>query len=164
MIRNLQYRGLSLVSRLIRWQTRSIYSHTAIMFSDGMGIEAWQRPLPHGEVAGFDDPWERHTPGTQIDVFEIKPRLANRFDEEAARQFAIEQIGSHYDWRGVWRFVDRRPAEENGKWFCSELVSAVCAAGGVQLLMRIPDSHVSPALIPLSRALRYAETITGEKW
>src|SRR5215469_1941664 len=36
------YQGKSLISLLIRWQTRSRYSHAAFLLDDGSVIEAWQ--------------------------------------------------------------------------------------------------------------------------
>ena len=36
------YQGKSLISLLIRWQTRSQYSHAAFLLDDGSVIEAWQ--------------------------------------------------------------------------------------------------------------------------
>jgi hypothetical protein len=36
------YQGKSLISRAIRWQTRSQYSHAAFLLDDGSLIEAWQ--------------------------------------------------------------------------------------------------------------------------
>lgn len=36
------YQGKSAISRLIRWQTRSQYSHAAFLLDDGSVIEAWQ--------------------------------------------------------------------------------------------------------------------------
>src|SRR5579871_2617400 len=54
------YQGKSLISLLIRWQTRSQYSHAAFLLDDGSVIEAWQPcvreinpPRPWREESGI---------------------------------------------------------------------------------------------------------------
>jgi uncharacterized protein YycO len=66
---------------------------------------------------------------------------------------AFGQIGKPYDWRGVLRFVSRKPHHVNGAWFCSELVFECLARSGVRLLDRIEASDVSPQLLSYSTLL-----------
>ncbi len=52
-------------------------------------------------------------------------------DEKAAKLFAESQMGKSYDWTGILGIMfQNRKWEDNDKWFCSELVEAICIAGG----------------------------------
>lgn len=159
------YRGVSAVSRLIRWQTWSDYSHVGLAaWEDGVAlpdvcsgcptVEAWQTD---GVRAGYRGPCAGHIPGTRIDLFEV-PAAGTHEKALAAWDFATTQVGRPYDWLGVLRFLPRRAERRAGdaRWFCSELVMAAFAAAGVELLVRVPASRVSPGLVVLSPLLRYA--------
>ena len=157
----LQYRGHSLVSKAIRFQTRSIYSHSAIQFSDRKVIEAWhtggKRPW-HGSVRMIESPFDGHSRGTQIDVFSVDSRCD--YDEAGIRRRAEEEIGKRYDFGAVARFLSRRDGQKNDKWFCSELVAFLTAHGGLHLL-HAPPSKLSPRDIALSPVLFYETTLGG---
>ena len=151
--RVLQYRGRSLVSLAIRFQTRSLYSHSAIMDLDnGETYEAWHR----GGVLLSPDPFAAHSRRTYIDVFSIK----GGYDAQLLRHFLDNQLGKKYDFLAVARFLTRRRARDNTKWFCSELVAAAFNHAGLDLLN--PRAHhalLSPRDIGLSPHLRYRRTI-----
>ena len=132
----LGYKGISLVSKLIRWQTRSEYSHAAVELSDGSVIEAWHR----GGVCHVDDFREQHEPGTKVDVFTFDH---DGFDEKAAINFLLNQVGKKYDRKSILRFVTRRMDPANDRWICSELVEAGLRAGQ-KLVLRGPPSTHSP--------------------
>lgn len=148
----LAYRGKSWISKMIRWQTRSKYSHIAIELNDGSVIEAWHI----GGVAHNKSFRTVHTKGTPVDVFSInKP-----FDEIEAEAFLLEQIGKKYDFGSIARFMSRRDEPHDDKWFCSELSLDGIAKGGLNLLERIPFSHVSPGQEITSPFLGLIETRT----
>lgn len=142
----LAYRGVSLISRAIRWQTRSPYSHIALEMADGAIYEAWHV----GGVRCMPDYRIGHTPGTRIDVFGL-PITA--MGEAHARTFLDEQVGKKYDFADVLRFLSRRSATENDKWFCSELALVALRKAGVKLLNLEPwaasprDVTISPLLV-----------------
>ena len=147
-MRLLAYQGVSPLSRLIRWQTRSIYSHVAIEH-EGQVVEALGT---RGRVVLATDFRQYHTPGTVVDVLEV-PGV----DADLAWDFSIEQIGKPYDYRGVVRFVTRQSYHINGRWFCSELASAACSAGDVELL-RIPHHESSPRDVAASPMVKHVGT------
>lgn len=153
----LLYRGESWISKAIKWQTRSPYSHAAIQLDDGSVVEAWHI----GGVSHVSGPGVNHTPGTEIDVFGFSRNVSGRIDHNraTAEAWLLSQVGARYDYRGVLRFVSRRDWPANDAWFCSELVAEFCAILGVQLLDRIPWSHVSPAMIGYSPRLDFIERI-----
>ena len=149
------YRGRSWVSKAIRWQTRSVYSHAAWVMGDGSVIEAWQSGVRH--VANLS---VAHTPKTVVDLFAI-PNMIDHYKNHVEK-FLLEQLGKSYDYRGVLRFLSRRQGKNPDRWFCSELVAEACNQQWLPLLRRVDSSAVSPGMISYSPYLLYdATVITG---
>jgi len=139
----LLFRGQDLLSRAIRWQTRSVYSHAALLRPDGSVIEAWPG---EGVRERLIEDW------TGIDAFTIAGCTPQQWN--AANIFARDHLGAHYDWLGVLRFVSRRDdADQKLSWFCSELVFASLQHAGITLLERIEPWAVSPGLLANSPLL-----------
>lgn len=143
------FRGPGLVSRLIRWQTRSAYSHAAMILPSGAVIESREgkgvRQLPklapqNGEV---------------VDLFSVE--VTDSQLEDIA-WFLNAQLGKAYDWTMVARFLTRRQESRGstGKWFCSELVYAAFQQSGVDLLRATEPWEVSPGLLARSPLLNPA--------
>lgn len=178
-----------MVGRLIRWQTRSRYSHAALVFDreliyridpsahlfferekQGNGFAHCQTcsliTIEAREFRGV-----RITEGvvrderTKVDLFAI-----NTDDAEGAKSaeaaekiwyFAKDQIAKSYDYTMVARFVSRRQASrgESDKWFCSELVFAALRRAGIELLRDVEPWAVSPGLLAKSPLLKLQRTI-----
>lgn len=142
--RVLLFPARSLVGRVIGWQTRSSFSHAALLDSRGTLIESREgkgvRELHHQSARSL---------GAQ--AFRVEGA-----DDEVwwnAMSFARGQVGARYDYRSVARFLTRSKPRADGKWFCSELVFAALQFGGVDLLARTEASRVSPAMLSLSPLL-----------
>lgn len=148
-MRILAYKGTSLVSRLIRFQTRSVYSHVGLLLYDDSVIEAWGKGVVH--VPDFR---HLHKPGTHVDVYDIW--TLRLYEPGLAEEFAKKQVGKAYDFRMVFRFLSHMPAAQNDKWFCSELAEAAIEAGGVPLLNGPAHMH-SPRDICMSPVLQLKE-------
>lgn len=147
----LQYRGTSFLSWGIRFQTRSKYSHSAILMDDGTVVEAWTNGVRR--VGGISDD---HKAGTEVDIFTID----YDFDTARAQLFALDQVGKKYDYWAILRFITRRDEPADDKWFCSELVAAACHDGGCDLLSpRMPHGHISPRDIGMSPLLVFEKTV-----
>lgn len=129
-IKILGYQGVSWVSKIIRWQTRSKYSHIAIMLPDKTTIEAWMvggdRWLK-GKVVHRDNFSIGHTDGTKVTVFDI---VDPEFDDIKALEYLFKQVGKPYDWKSVLRFLTHLPASVNGKLFCSEVAEEMGVDNG----------------------------------
>jgi uncharacterized protein YycO len=147
-VKILLFKGNSFVSRLIRWQSRSCYSHAAVLFSDGYIVESRE----FVGVRGFYQADEDLRGYGPCDVFSID---AIWYNEPAAQEWALGQLGKRYDYRSVARFITRRQEERNGngRWFCSEFAFACCQKAGVNLLERVQPWAVSPGLLALSPKL-----------
>ena len=135
-------KGRGTLSRLIRWQTRSKYSHAAILIDGHEIIESW---MGEGVRTHHVKDW------SNIDTFSVIGMT--ELQKQKVVAFAKTQVGCKYDYRGALRFISRRPASVNSKWFCSELVFAALEYGGVKLLHNVAAWEVSPALLSMSPLL-----------
>lgn len=112
--RVLLFTGGDPIAWVVRWQTRSDYSHAAILIpGTNTVVESYPGSgVRERELTGRD--WER------CHAFRVEGMTARQW--EAAVAFCESQLGMGYDWRSVFKFLTRTAAKENGKWFCSELV------------------------------------------
>jgi len=167
------YQGTSFISRAIRWQTRSKYSHAAFLLDDGSVIEAWATPWP-GRVRWVipDDNSElgtrnselsalskQHTPGTTVHLFDFVCPLTQK-ENQKLEYFARQDIGTPYDYKSIIRFLTRDKGDgSKRKLFCSEQVFARCAQIGRPLLERTEAWRVPPDWIARSPHLTLTKTI-----
>lgn len=122
-------------SVLLRTFLWSSWSHCGIVLPDDTVVEARafegvvRRPVSH-LIAESSKSQRREIPVP---------------DDAAAYQFAIDQVGKPYDWRGVIGLGLRREWDDPADWFCSELVEAAAAAGGrqrfVHQVQRVTPQH-----------------------
>ena len=145
----LLFRGIGLVSALIRWQTRGDYSHAALLMPNGTTIiESWQGigcGVQQKEIADWRG----------VDTYDVHGLTTEQW--AVVDSFARSQLGKPYDYFGCVRFLDRRKLPHDlSHWFCSELVFAAFQAAGVELLARCDASDVSPAMLSLSPLLELA--------
>lgn len=142
-IRIALFKGRGLMSAAIRWQSRSAYSHAAVVTPNGTIIEAWQ-----GRGAGVR---EKHLGDwTGVDVFDIPELTPGQSDIAWAWLNGRVREGCKYDYWGVARFISRRSAKENNKWFCSELVFEAFNECHFPLLVNIPAWKVYPGMLSYS--------------
>jgi len=143
----LAYKGISLISKAIRWQTRSEFSHIAVELNDGSVVEAWHK----GGVVHSGSFRALHTPGTEVVVYEFDPGLTEE-QELALERWLLSQVGKKYDFRSVFRFLTRRKAPADDMWFCSEYLLTGCIKIHNRLLNGNPseqsprDTVMSPKL------------------
>ena len=176
MIQLAAYQGTSFISRAIRFQTRSVYSHIAVRFTEplhvetnehfgkrikvcieaGEVIEAWSYGVR--KVPSLSD---AHTPHTKVDLFEFVTPLTYA-EEGHMAEFLCAQIGKPYDYQSIVRFLTREPESRSSKskWFCSELAFESVLVAGRELLCNTPAWKVPPAWIPMSPLLKHA----GSEW
>jgi uncharacterized protein YycO len=129
------HKGRSFFSRLIKWQTRSPYSHASVWFVDHAD--------PHGGVVieSMEGKGVRAVPADWYGALRAEGHIAlytvpSLTDGQIAliRSFMEGQIGLKYDWHAVFKFVTRRAHAHDDKWFCSELVFDAFKEAGVVLL------------------------------
>jgi len=140
------FNGDGVVSWLIKKQTRSKYSHAAMLIPGTTNRIIESREFKGVRLHTLDESDNR-----LIDWFAI-PSMSDE-DYNHAISLFLGQLGMPYDYWSVARFVTKKPARENGKWFCSEAVHKMLADAGTRLLLRIPSAEVSPAHLGISPLL-----------
>ncbi|HSM84601.1 MAG TPA: hypothetical protein VLT16_00560 [Candidatus Limnocylindrales bacterium] len=169
---------------MIRWITRSPYSHAAFAFDahsrgvlaqlEGEGKAgklsdlAWPNN-PMSRLGPFHGPvveaWQGgvkaspslatlHTPGTKVDLFRFKHVLTVA-EERSLILLLAGDIGDPYSYWNVLKFITRRPGNLDGSWFCSELVFDRCAKIGRRLLERKKAWAVPPDWLQMPTELEY---------
>ncbi len=143
------HRGSSLVSRLIRLQNRSDYSHASLVLPTGEHIESRE-----GKGVLWHERFTLTNPTERVDWFAVNGMDGAQLDHLWA--FLKAQRGKAYDWPMVFGFISRSRTEgheSGGKWFCSELVFAALAAAGHAPLARTQAWEVAPGLLARSHLL-----------
>ena len=177
MILVAQFRGIGWVSDGIKLLTYSVYSHSAVLFTEDMDvevhgsvhsikagnvIEAWQ-----GGVRLSESLSASHTKGTVVDLFKFKTPLTPD-EERRIAGFLVAQLGRKYDYLNVIRFVPivrlLIPDPAPNFWtkshvFCSELVLEALADAGRKLLDRCRYWEVPPRDVPRSPLLMTHGTV-----
>lgn len=171
-----------MVGRLIRWQTRSEYSHAALVFSRELlshiddlaplqkqfegGVEV-NHELTHKLVTieAREFRGVRLTEGVvkaigaNVDLFSVRGLGLDHL--VLAWEFAKAQLGKDYDYTMVARFISRRQESRStsDKWFCSELAFAAIRKAGIELLRGTEPWEVSPGLLARSPLLTLEKKI-----
>jgi len=124
-----------LYNRLVRWWTKSLYSHVELVLSNG---RAWS--------SSFDDGGVRYK---QIDFDPAKWDLVDlpgHFERDAEAWFR-DHMGAGYDLLGNLQFVLSPVPHSQQRWFCSE---AVAAALGIPDPWRFAPGTLASALTLLA--------------
>lgn len=100
-----------LFSITVRWWLGGSYSHTELVFSDGMsGSSSWVDGGVRLKHIDYDP--------QKWDIIDING------DEANARAWFESHAGQAFDLIGLLGFVVRRGTQDRGKWFCSESCAA----------------------------------------
>lgn len=117
MLRAAFYKGTrpgipGLYNRLVRWFERGQYSHSELVFSDGMSASAsyMDGGVRFKSIAYDSARW---------DFIDLPPDR-----EAAAREWFEKYKGEGYDVMGNVRFMFGWIADGGDKWFCSEAMAA----------------------------------------
>ena len=146
-------KGTGVICRLIRWQTRSEFSHAAVIDENGAVYEAATSGVRSWKAIQSDDGGLYATLkkkfGADLEIFTVE---TSPDQDRAILQFLWRQLSKRYDFTMILRFVTRQQEARSstGKWFCSELVFAAFQQAGINLLERCEPWEVSPGLLALS--------------
>ena len=149
----LLYKGVSAMSRLIRWMNFSPYSHASYVDVD----EYTEFEAAMGQGVQSKAAFANHTPGTVVDLFDV---TLSSGEADGLREFFNAELGQPYDYRGLLGFLARRRVENPTAWFCSELVFAGFLTIRKPLLERIEAFKTYPGLLSYSPALKFVKTVT----
>jgi uncharacterized protein YycO len=142
--RVLLFKGRGLLNMMIRCQTRSCYSHAALLLPDSRTIIESYPGVGVQEKTISD--WRN------IDVFRVPMMTPEMWNEAIA--FARSQVGRKYDYLAIIRFVDRAKMPRNDRWFCSELVFESLERAGVTLLFNTASWAVAPGHLAWSTRMK----------
>lgn len=129
-------------NRLVRWWTRSEFSHVELVLSTGI---AWSAAFADGGVR--DKPIDVNTANWV--VINLPPEL-----EQAAEAWFAAHRGARYDLLGNLQFVLSPIPHSQRRWFCSE---AVAAALGIPEPWRYSPASLASTLTLLRDAPALAD-------
>lgn len=137
-------RSKSIIGKLIRYWTRSKFSHGGIVFNGSIGIEATFSGvrlvnLPKEDVIYL-------TPAKRL----TDEELFNLYD------FLLEQEGKLYDFRGIFNFLIKGRHNVRDKWYCFELIYEAYKKIG-RTLGRLDEYYIDGHLIYFSNILKVGE-------
>jgi len=128
------YEGKSLLSKLIRWRTYSIFSHVAIGIKNCI-YEAWVGNGCSGVVKS-NNPLTFHKANTPI--VKVSINMKNLDDW---KDFLEMQVGKKYDFFAIFNFLLNKKGNNRKKWFCSELANTFFE---YEIKEKIEERLVSP--------------------
>lgn len=143
--------GKGIVSKTIRYLTKSKYSHVEFLYSDGqttVGSTA-EKGVAYGNISEFNNP-ETFLFCNLDTIIELPDK-----ELEALQAFIDSQLGCKYDFGGIFGYLLNKN-NYNGKsdWFCSEFVFEALQSIGFLLLNRETGHYVTPQNVAESLRLR----------
>jgi len=129
-----QKREDTILAGLIRWWTKSPYSHCEILFDDGLMFSA--HPRNHGT---------RYIESGILNAneWDILMVPTTTVDDIIIRAFCNSQLGCRYDWWGIFfSQIIRLQREHPERWFCSEVCTS--ALQHIQRIMGARPCTFSP--------------------
>lgn len=146
------HHGTSVISKLITWQTRSSVSHASVWFPEDDAVLESKEFYGVRQITGASLAPDVAT--GRVQRFTVPGLTVTQAGQ--VRQFMTQELGAGYDYRAVLKFITRRRAATNTRWFCSELVFAAFLSADVRLLSHVDawavspgDLLKSPLLVPL---------------
>jgi hypothetical protein len=132
------FRGRGLPSALIRWATRSRYSHVGLVYRFEPRVYCLEAVGAGVRLIIMSELVRRYDGG--IDYFAIPE--ASPAQRTGAIGFAFEQLGKLYNRAGLLRFVWfllsgsrlRQRSRARNQWFCSEIVTEAYRRQGLPLV------------------------------
>ena len=119
----------TLVSKIVRFFTRSEYSHVDYIFDTG---EAYSS-LPHTGV-------NYNTDSNDVEVMcEVEVE-----SKKLVENFLLSQQGKPYDLTAIFGFIFSRDWQEKDQWFCSELIAAAIQNGSSKPLYNTRLNRITP--------------------
>jgi hypothetical protein len=147
VIRVAFYKGKGkFIDKLIKWWTKSPYSHCELMFPDDrmFSSDAWSGGVRYNKNYNLAN-WDIvETPITQIEL-------------RSLIEWCDWKNGSAYDWWGTLSFILPFVHESKKKWFCSEL----CAAGLIWI-SKLPSTTKISNLDPGELYKLLGEVFSGQ--
>lgn len=120
----LLFRNKKLISRLIRWFTKSPYSHAAVAI-DFMHVYETNYNTK-SQIKHLNSPRNRY------DIYRLKPGI--EYDEEKFIKFIEDHLDNAYDYGEILKVMfGINTPDDDGKYICSMLVREAFLEQGIDL-------------------------------
>lgn len=154
------FQGNSVISKLVRLFTRSRYSHSGVVVWWGDRLMVLESTEPEVRVVPLS---KRVVQYPSVHLFTASDGLSLMLDRKALVVAAQSQLGKKYSVWGMVRLIRRffekirgvsDPWNPPEKFVCSQFVSFVYRAAGVDLVPGLADKDTTPEDISKSICLR----------
>jgi len=153
-----------LISKMIAWGTKSVYSHVAVCISPELdiAIEAMTRGGVRARAISKIPP--------VYDIYRIKEGY--NYDPGKTIAFLVKQLNNAYDFKGVFYLgylklrakiqkhfkIKANTWQKDKDYFCSELCYEAFAFGGLDIVPEVSGSDItSPGDIAKSTLIEHVE-------
>ena len=127
-------------NKLIQWWTNSRYFHVEICIDN-----TWITSCP--DKGGVIKKRLRTNKGSNWDYFEIKVHELTPIQQLILCDFINKQIGTGYDWLGIYSRVFTIFRDDRTKWFCSEICTKLLQLMYVKEVLDYEPYQVTPGLL-----------------
>lgn len=137
----LLYKGTSIISKIIRFITKSEYSHSAIVIDECHVAECniwYSFRIRH--ISYVSDSYDLY-------------RCKEEYNKDKIMEFIHNNIGSKYDYREILRCLGFKIKDDKNKLICSESVYDCFKYAGCDLLPYNEDGITTPSDISKSKLL-----------
>lgn len=144
--------GNSFISRMIRYFTKSKFSHVEVLFDGGFTVGSREfSGVVHGTINDFIKPVYFFF----YDGINQKPLRLTKQQHDKIISFLQDSIGKKYDYKGIWGYLsNRRERNCPDSYFCSELVFEAFNHAGIRFLNREGGHFITPQNIAESLLLK----------
>ncbi len=137
------FKGKSLLSKLIKFWTRSEYSHVAFLLDDDTLIECWGNSVFNVKWQIVSPPFKNHIKGTPIEIWSLN---VSKQEYEFIKNFmlCLGLSSFPYDYTGVLSFVLKVEKHNRCGFFCSE--GCVYPIAKYRKWKTIKPYHINPVM------------------
>jgi hypothetical protein len=123
-----------IVPKLIEWFTWSHFDHVEVISPDGLNSASALEF--HGVIERPIDTVLAKAKNYTIVEFPADP--------VKTYSFVLSQLGKSYDYASVFGIAFHKNWNEKNTWFCSDIIAAALASGGLQLFRDNYDRRITP--------------------
>lgn len=163
------------MSRMIRWLTRSRFSHAAIILHWHGRVLVHEAVGSSGVRVWLLSACVRKYNG-RVTLYRPTKETRERLDLAALRRVALDHLGTGYRTMGLFQsawhlLVSRKKALKDfskrppkREFLCSELVSACYREAGIDLAPDVPDGYTTPGDLERSPSLVRVGRLVPAHW
>lgn len=162
----LMFKGQSTLSKIIKWRTKSAYSHAGIvvwwgdrlMVLEAIGKGVLARPISYN-LLHYKGDINYYRPCEDIPA-ETRSQMAQFAKEQLGKEYAhIRLVGFFFKLLFKLKMERKDKQEATGRYFCSEYVADIYARHGKDLVKDRSNAYTSPDLLAASAGLTKVITL-----